>query len=270
MISPWRIPTWPKAISNRLWAHFLGRGLVEPLDDMRVTNPPSNPELLERDGAQDFVAHKFDLKHLMRTILVSTTYQLSPEPNEVNRYDRQNYARSYPRRLTAEVMVDGVNQITETSEGFEGLPEGMRAIALPDESVASLTFWMCLDVRARIVPAIANGPATRTLAQSLQIVQLGGDRSKRWPTSAAAWLGCSAKGNPTSRSSTNSTWPPSPVCPGPASGRRPVPIWFRRTGSGGRFAGLAVGDFEHQGICVQPLMCRWTATVAGRFSKNRQ
>ena len=72
-------PFFARALANRLWGHFMGRGLVEPIDDMRVTNPPSNPELLDA-LAKDFVAHKFDLKHLIRTIMNSTTYQLSSEP----------------------------------------------------------------------------------------------------------------------------------------------------------------------------------------------
>ena len=91
-------PFFARAIANRLWAHFMGRGLVEPVDDMRVTNPPSNPELLDA-LAKDFVEHKFDLKHLIRTIMNSTAYQLSSEPTAENVHDRQNYARAYPRRL---------------------------------------------------------------------------------------------------------------------------------------------------------------------------
>src|SRR5262249_4813026 len=87
-----------KALCERIWCHFLGRGLVEHVDDLRVTNPPSNPELLDV-LAKDFIAHKFDLKHLIRTIMISTTYQLSSEPNTDNIHDQQNYARAYPRRL---------------------------------------------------------------------------------------------------------------------------------------------------------------------------
>src|SRR5207302_2623868 len=96
-------PFFARAISNRLWAHFLGRGLVEPVDDMRATNPPSNPELLDA-LAQDLIRHKFDVKHLMRNIMTSTTYQLSTETNPNNVRDQQNYARAYPRRLIAEVL----------------------------------------------------------------------------------------------------------------------------------------------------------------------
>src|SRR5262249_39117436 len=129
-------PFFAKALCNRLWGHFLGRGLVEPVDDMRVTNPPSNPELLDA-LAQDFIRHKFDVKHLIRTIMVSTTYQLSSQPTPENIHDQQNYARAYPKRLLAEVMLDALCQVTGTQENFNGLPKGTRTIQLPDESVPS-------------------------------------------------------------------------------------------------------------------------------------
>src|SRR5205814_1167653 len=87
-------PFFAKAVVNRYWAHFFGRGIVDPLDDLRVTNPPSNPELLDA-LAKDFAEHKFSLKHLIRTICNSRTYQLSAQPNEFNKHDKQNYARYY-------------------------------------------------------------------------------------------------------------------------------------------------------------------------------
>src|SRR5262249_8796779 len=98
-------PFFAKAVANRYWAHFFGRGLVDPPDDMRVTNPPSNPELLDA-LAKDFVEHKFSLKHLVRTICNSRTFQLSSTPNELNKNDKQNYARYYPQRMSAEVLYD--------------------------------------------------------------------------------------------------------------------------------------------------------------------
>src|SRR5262249_13531657 len=93
-----------RAIANRYWAHFFNRGIVDPLDDMRVTNPPSNPELLDA-LAKDLVDHQYSLKHLIQTICKSRTYQLSSTPNELNKHDKQNYARYYPRRLSAEVLL---------------------------------------------------------------------------------------------------------------------------------------------------------------------
>ncbi len=129
-------PYFARAIVNRMWAHFLGLGLVEAVDDMRVTNPPTNPELLNA-LAKDFIAHKFDLKHLIRTIMNSRTYQLSSAPSPFNAKDRQNYARYFPRRLAAEVLSDAVDAATGSSERFGGFPAGTRAIDLPDEAINS-------------------------------------------------------------------------------------------------------------------------------------
>ena len=95
MVDP-KNPFFARAVANRYWAHFFGRGIVDPLDDMRVTNPPSNPELLDA-LAKDLVDSKFSLKHLVRTICKSRTYQLSAMPNEFNKHDKQAYARYYPQ-----------------------------------------------------------------------------------------------------------------------------------------------------------------------------
>jgi hypothetical protein len=133
-------PFFARAVANRYWAHFFGRGLVDPLDDMRVTNPPSNPELLDA-LARELTGHGYSLKHLIRTICNSRTYQLGSAPNEHNRQDKQNYARFYPRRLSAEVLFDAVCQVTDGPASFGGLPQDRhaprRAIMLPDESFAS-------------------------------------------------------------------------------------------------------------------------------------
>jgi hypothetical protein len=133
-------PFFARAVVNRYWAHFFGRGLVDPLDDMRVTNPPSNPELLDA-LAKDFIDHKFSLKHLVRTLVRSRTYQLSAMPNEFNKHDKKSFARYYPRRVAAEVLYDAVNQVTGSVGAFPGLPADQhsprRAIMLPDESFAS-------------------------------------------------------------------------------------------------------------------------------------
>ncbi len=125
-------PFFAKALANRYWKHFFDRGLVDPEDDMRVTNPASNPELLNA-LATHFVESGFDLKDLVRTICSSKTYQLSSEPNEYNLTDKQNYSRFYPRRLQAEVLLDAINQVTNSTTSFGGLPPGTRAVQLPDE-----------------------------------------------------------------------------------------------------------------------------------------
>jgi hypothetical protein len=133
-------PFFARAVVNRYWAHFFGRGIVDPLDDMRVTNPPSNPELLDA-LAKDLVEHQYSLKHLIRTICGSRTYQLSAIPNEFNKHDKQTYARFYPRRMGAEVLFDAVCQVTDSPATFGGLPQDRhaprRAIMLPDESFQS-------------------------------------------------------------------------------------------------------------------------------------
>ncbi|MAR10967.1 MAG: S-layer protein [Blastopirellula sp.] len=124
-------PFFAPALVNRYWKHFFGRGIVDPEDDMRVTNPPTNPELLDA-LAKSFIASKFDLKQLVRTICTSSTYQLSSEPTKFNQDDNQNFSRFYPRRLNAEPLYDAINQFTNTSVVFTGMPAGTRAVQLPD------------------------------------------------------------------------------------------------------------------------------------------
>lgn len=124
-------PFFARALVNRYWKHFMGRALVEPEDDLRITNPPSNPDLL--DGmANHFVESGFDLKALVRLICQSETYQRSSDPLSENLEDRRSYSRFYPKRLTAEVLLDSVDAVTATSTRFQGMPAGTRAVALPD------------------------------------------------------------------------------------------------------------------------------------------
>ncbi|MBI1314463.1 DUF1553 domain-containing protein [bacterium] len=121
-------------IVNRVWAHLLGRGIVEPVDDVRLTNPPTNPALLDA-LAEHFVASGYDLHDLIRTITASRTYQLSSHPNASNDRDEQNYSRALFRRLDAEVRFDMICQVTGMPEKFDGLPAGYRAIQLWDSQV---------------------------------------------------------------------------------------------------------------------------------------
>jgi hypothetical protein len=125
---------WARVLVNRVWAHLLGRGIVDPIDDFRATNPPVNPELLE-SLTDDFLAHGASLKHLIRTIAVSRIYQLSAAPNETNRDDETNFSRSYVRRLTAEQLLDAFAQVTGSSLEFGGYPSGMRAVEIPGVAV---------------------------------------------------------------------------------------------------------------------------------------
>lgn len=125
-------PYFARAIANRVWGHYLSVGLVDPVDDMRATNPPSNPELLDA-LAKDFQEHKFDLKHLQRTILKSRVYALSSNPTDYNRADTRNYARHYPRRLTPHVLMDALSFATGTESKFDDFAETKKAILLPNE-----------------------------------------------------------------------------------------------------------------------------------------
>jgi hypothetical protein len=126
-------PFFAKALVNRYWKHFFQRGLIEPEDDIRDTNPPTNPALLAA-LEQHFIASRFDLKELVRVITRSAAYQLSEIPNQHNLSDRQNYSRYYPRRMQAEVLLDAIDQVAGTNTDFANLPPGTRAVALPDNS----------------------------------------------------------------------------------------------------------------------------------------
>jgi len=131
-------PFFARNIVNRFWGYTMGRGLVEPLDDMRATNPASNPELLDALAA-DFIKSKYNLKHLLRTIMNSRAYQLSSIKIPSNEADIQNvhYTRYTVRRLTAEQMADALDFATGTREKYAGLPLGTHAIQLPDSGVKS-------------------------------------------------------------------------------------------------------------------------------------
>lgn len=134
-------PFFAKALVNRYWKHFFSRGIVEPEDDMRETNPPTNPELLNK-LAQHFIESGFDLKDLVRTICKSSTYQLSSLPNEYNLKDKQNFSRYYPKRLSAEVLYDAFHQVTATTQSFGGLPAGTRSMEIPDPTLSQSVYFL--------------------------------------------------------------------------------------------------------------------------------
>jgi hypothetical protein len=131
-------PFFARNLVNRFWGYLMGRGLVEPLDDMRATNPASNPALLDA-LADDFVQHKYDLRHLLKTIMSAHGYQLSSRSTPGNKADVQNvhFTRYTIRRLTAEQLADAIDFATGTVEKYPGLPLGTRAIQLPDSGVKS-------------------------------------------------------------------------------------------------------------------------------------
>jgi WD40 repeat protein len=160
-------PFFSKAITNRIWGEFFGIGIVEPVDDFRESNPPSDGPLLDW-LAKDYTDHGYDLKHLMRRILRSRTYQTSSLPNGTNAADHKNFARSLRRRLTAEVMSDAVTTVTDIAESFDGLPERAKAKQVWNTTMNS-TF---LDTFGRPDPS-AECPCERdpapTITQTLHL-----------------------------------------------------------------------------------------------------
>ena len=159
-------PYFAKALVNRMWRNFLGRGLVEPVDDFRVTNPPTNEPLLDA-LAQDFIAHGYDLHHLIRRITASRTYQLSSIPNDGNRDDTMAYSRYYPRRMIAEQLLDSVSQATGVPERYRSLYPGTRAAQLPEPEIESY-FLEVFERPSRQL--ICERKSTQTLNQALHLI----------------------------------------------------------------------------------------------------
>ena len=127
-------PYFAKAITNRVWSYFFGRGIIEPVDDIRGSNPPANPALLEA-LEQDFVKSGFDMQHLIRTIVSSRTYQAEMETNEWNAEDSINFSHFEPRRLAAESLLDAMTIATGSRPDFPEVPEDFSAQQLPDPHV---------------------------------------------------------------------------------------------------------------------------------------
>ena len=165
-------PFFAKAVTNRLWKHFLGRGLVEPEDDLRVTNPPSNAPLFDA-LATDFVQNGFDLKRLMRSIMLTQTYQRSPETTARNERDTKFYSHYAFKRLDAEPMLDALSSVTGAPDKFDGLPLGTRAVQLPDPAVAS--YFLDLFGRpARTIACACERSDAPNLGQTLHLMNNAG------------------------------------------------------------------------------------------------
>jgi hypothetical protein len=177
-------PFFARTLVNRYWKHFLGRGLVEPEDDLRATNPATNPELLDA-LAKSFIESKYDIKKVVRSICLSNAYRLSSLPNEFNAQDRQNYSRFLPRRLHAEVLFDALDAVTLTRPAFKGVPAGTRAVQLPDNQFESYFLSVFGRPDAASACECERGEGS-TLAQSLHMYnsvelakKVAGDRLKR-------------------------------------------------------------------------------------------
>jgi Protein of unknown function (DUF1553)/Protein of unknown function (DUF1549) len=161
-------PFFAKATVNRIWYHLVGRGIVDPVDDFRDSNPSANDELLDA-LARDFVAHKFDVKAIMRVILNSRTYQLSAQTNDFNKEDNKYFSHAVTRLLTAEQLLDAICAATEVPEKFPGLPLGTRATQLPDGEVNHV-FLKTFGQPARELACECEREGDSNLAQALQLI----------------------------------------------------------------------------------------------------
>jgi len=171
-------PFFAKALVNRYWKHFFKRGLIEPEDDIRDTNPPTNPALLA--ALEDhFLSSGFDLKELIRAITSSRSYQLTATPADGNLVDRQNYSRFYPRRLQAEVLLDAIDELTGATTNFANLPLGTRAIALPDNSYNKSSPFLRVFGRPESLSVCeCERVQSASLAQSLHLMNAADLKSK--------------------------------------------------------------------------------------------
>jgi hypothetical protein len=157
-----------RTVVNRVWANFMGRGLVDPVDDLRATNPASNEELLAA-LSKDFVEHGYDVQRLIRTIMNSTVYQLSSEANATNQSDNIYYSKHIVRRLTGEVILDAMSQVTGAPTAFPGYPAGTRALQLPDTQVKS-EFLASFGRPVRNICDAAERSNDATIAQALHVI----------------------------------------------------------------------------------------------------
>jgi hypothetical protein len=162
-------PFFAKSLVNRYWKHFFGKGIVDPEDDMRETNPPSNRALL--DGlAKRFIEKGFDLKELVRTICTSNTYQFASLPNAHNLKDKRSFSRYYPKRLNAEVLLDAIDAFNGTTTKFTGLPAGAKAIQIPDHGGVDSYFLTVFGRPAGASACECERSIDASLAQSLHLL----------------------------------------------------------------------------------------------------
>ena len=168
-------PLFARAQVNRIWSHLMGRGIVDPIDDFRATNPPTHPELLDALAA-DFVEHDFDMRRVIRLVMGSTTYALSSEPNETNADDAANYSHNIPRRLSAEQLLDAQHQFMTVPTEFLGYPAGMRAGQVPGiapgrrRTSSAETFLAVFGKPPRLLACDCERSTDATMPQAFQMV----------------------------------------------------------------------------------------------------
>ncbi|QDV58063.1 hypothetical protein Mal33_40800 [Rosistilla oblonga] len=161
-------PYFATSIANRVWAHFMGVGIVEPVDDVRISNPASNQELFELLGTK-LAEYKFDFRQLVRDICNSEAYQRSATSNESNKTDTRNFAYATVRRIPAEMLLDCISQVTNTKEKFRGLPLGARAVQIADGRTS--TFFLTTFGRApRDTVCDCEASTDPSLSQALHLL----------------------------------------------------------------------------------------------------
>jgi hypothetical protein len=185
-------PYFAKVMVNRVWADLMGRGIVDPVDDIRATNPPSNGPLLDA-LAKDFRSHRYDIKHLIRTIMTSSVYGRSSEPNDRNIADTRNFSRYYRQRLRAEILLDAISDVTDVPDSFDAAPPRSRAQEIWTNRVPSLF----LDTFGRPDPN-QDPPCERTsdtaVVQALHLMNSAGVHAKlSADRGRVAWLAKSDK-----------------------------------------------------------------------------
>jgi hypothetical protein len=161
-------PYFAVNVANRVWAHFMGVGIVEPVDDVRVSNPSSNPELHAKLG-EKLIEYKYDLRKLVRDICNSNAYQRSSAPNETNAQDNRNFARAKIRRIPAEALLDCLSEVTAAQEKFPGLPLGARAVQIADGG-ASTYFLTTFGRAPRTTACACEATTSPTLSQALHML----------------------------------------------------------------------------------------------------
>jgi hypothetical protein len=179
-------PYFARNLANLVWAHFFGTGIVDPVDDVRVSNPASNPELLDALAAH-FVEYRYDFKKLVRDLCLSRTYQLTSATNDTNASDDRNFARGTIRRIRAEVLLDALGTVTGSSEKLRGLPQGARAVEIADGRTT--TYFLTTFGRAtRETPCSCEVKMEPNLSQALHLLNgdavqskvVSGGQVKKW------------------------------------------------------------------------------------------
>lgn len=161
-------PFFAKSIANRVWAHFMGSGIVDPVDDIRVSNPPTNPELFEKLG-EKLVEYDFDFRRLVRDICTSQAYSRSTITNQTNAHDHRNYAHAQFRRMPAESLLDCISAVTQSPDKFKGLPLGARAVQIADGTTTNY-FLTAFGRSARTTVCDCEATTDPSLSQALHLL----------------------------------------------------------------------------------------------------